>query len=122
MAEDTIYNEEEIQERLRNELPGWQFIEGHITRDYSVNGWKSTIVLASAIGHLAEIAWHHPDMHLSYGKVSVQLMTHSSGGISDKDFELAKKIEETVNWQPGENAESALTGTPDDERYLYIKK
>ena len=122
MVEEKIYTSTEIQDRLQLEMPMWQFSEGHITREYRVNGWKSVMVLANTIGHLAEIAWHHPDLHLSYGKISVRLMTHTAGGITDKDFELAKKIEDTVNWLPGEDAGSALSGTPEDERYQYIKK
>jgi hypothetical protein len=50
---------------------------------------------------------------------SVDLSTHSANGITDKDFELARKIEDTVQWRPA--AGSALEGTPDDPcfRYLY---
>jgi pterin-4a-carbinolamine dehydratase len=62
------------------------------------------------IGFLAEAAWHHPDLSVTWAKVSVKLMTHSENGITDKDFELAKKIEETALWRPAEG--SALEGTP----------
>lgn len=46
-------------------------------------------------------------------------MTHSAGGITEKDFELAKKIESVVMWQPA--LEGALEGTPDDPRFKYVK-
>ena len=46
-------------------------------------------------------------------------MTHSAKGVTDKDFELAKRIEEVVQWQPGPH--SALEGTPDDPRFKYVK-
>ena len=46
---------------------------------------------------------------MTWGKVTVKLMTHSAGGITDKDFELARKIEETVLWRP---QGGALEGTP----------
>ena len=58
-------------------------------------------MVINAVGHLAEAAWHHPDLTASYAWVEVRLMTHDHKGITDKDFELAKKIEEVVQWQPG---------------------
>jgi 4a-hydroxytetrahydrobiopterin dehydratase len=57
---------------------------------------------------------------VSYAFVIVKLMNHAAKGITDKDFELAKKIEEVVMWQP-ELENGALTGTPDDPRFKYIK-
>ena len=48
-------------------------------------------------------------------------MNHAAKGITEKDFDLAKKIEEVVMWQPGTDNESALEGTPDDQRFKYLK-
>jgi len=48
-------------------------------------------------------------------------MNHAAKGVTDKDFELAKKIEDVVMWQPGVDEDSALDGTPDDQRFKYIK-
>ena len=61
-------------------------------------------MVINAVGHLAEAAWHHPDLTASYAWVEVRLMSHDHKGITDKDFELAKKIEEVVQWQPGRAA------------------
>ena len=47
-------------------------------------------MLVNAIGYLAEAAWHHPDLAVTWGKVWVKLKTHSAGGITDKDFALAR--------------------------------
>jgi len=52
--------------------------------------------------------------------VEVRLMNHAAKGITDKDFALAKKIEEVVHWQPGQEG-GALEGTPEDMRFAYIK-
>ena len=54
----------------------------------------------NAIGYLCEAAWHHADLAVTWGKLWVKLKTHSAGGITDKDFELARKIEEAVLWRP----------------------
>ncbi len=118
--DEHVYNETEISERLEQRLPLWFYRDEHIQREYYTNGWKSSMLIANTVGHLAEAAWHHPDLVISYSSVTVKLMTHSAKGITEKDFQLAQKIEEVVHWQPkGEGV--ALSGTPDDPRYAYIK-
>ena len=92
-----------------------------IRRKYKTSGWKATLMVVNTVGHLAEAAWHHPDLTVSYAFVNVKLMNHAAKGVTEKDFELAAKIEEVVMWQPGVNADSALEGTPDDQRFKYIK-
>jgi len=78
-------------------------------------------MVINTVGHLAEAAWHHPDLTASYAWVEVRLQNHAAKGITDKDFELAKKIEEVVHWQPAQAA-GALEGTPaGDQRFAYIK-
>ncbi|MFT7413845.1 MAG: 4a-hydroxytetrahydrobiopterin dehydratase [Methylophagaceae bacterium] len=58
-------------------------------------------MLVTTIGHLAEAAFHHPDMSLSYAFFIVKLTNnHATKGITKKDFELAKKIEDVIMWQP----------------------
>lgn len=114
------YNEEEIKARLDAELPHWYYENGWIRRKYKTSGWKSTLMIVNTVGHLAEAAFHHPDLTVSYAFVIVKLMNHAAKGVTDKDFELAKKIEDVVMWQPGLD-EGALTGTPDDPRFKYIK-
>lgn len=115
------YSEQEIRERLEKELPHWYLEAGWIRRKYRTSGWKSTLMVVNAIGHLAEAAWHHPDLTVSYAFVIVKLMTHSAKGITEKDFALAKKIEDVIQWQPGLE-DGALEGTPhDDPRFKYIK-
>ena len=78
-------------------------------------------MVINAVGHLAEAAWHHPDITASYAWVEVRLMTHTAKGITDKDYQLAAKIEEVIQWQPGKEG-GALEGTPaKDPRFAYIK-
>jgi 4a-hydroxytetrahydrobiopterin dehydratase len=115
------YTESEIKQRLERELPQWYFEDGWIRRKYRTEGWKGTLMVVNTVGHLAEAAWHHPDLTVSYAFVIVKLQSHDAKGITDRDFELARKIEEVVHWQPAK-AGGALTGTPaDDQRFRYIK-
>jgi 4a-hydroxytetrahydrobiopterin dehydratase len=86
------YDETAIEARIRSGLPGWSFSEGHLTRTFKTGNWVKTQLLFNAISYLAEKADHHPDMIASYGSLTVKVMTHSAGGITDKDFDLASKI------------------------------
>ena len=120
-GKDEVYTTEEIGERLKDELPHWTYENGWIRRKYKTSGWKATLMVVNTVGHLAEAGWHHPDMTVSYAFVIVKLVNHAAKGVTDKDFELAKKIEEVIQWQPGAEEGSALDGTPDDARFKYIK-
>ena len=115
------YTEQQVNEKLADILPHWHLENGWIRRTYKTSGWKATLMVVNTIGHLAEAAWHHPDLTVSYAFVIVKLITHDAKGITDKDVELALKIEQVIGWQPGlENG--ALEGTPnDDARFKYIK-
>lgn len=118
---ERVYNEQEIQQKLTSELPHWYYENGWIRRKYKTSGWKGTLMVVNTVGHLAEAAWHHPDLTVSYAFVIVKLCTHTAKGITDKDFTLAKKIEEVIQWQPGTEG-GALEGTPnDDPRFKYLK-
>jgi 4a-hydroxytetrahydrobiopterin dehydratase len=116
-----VYSESETIAKLEKELPHWYFEDGWIRRKYKTSGWKATLMVVNTVGHLAEAAWHHPDLTVSYAFVIVKLCTHDAKGITDKDFELAAKIEAVIGWQPSlENG--ALEGTPnEDARFKYIK-
>jgi 4a-hydroxytetrahydrobiopterin dehydratase len=106
---ESTYNDAQIAERLAT-LSGWYFEDGWIRRVYKTDGWPTTLMLVNAIGYLAEAAYHHPDLTVTWARVTVKLMTHSAGGITDKDFELARRIEDIVLWRPPEGG--ALEGTP----------
>ena len=118
---ERVYSEDEIKARLAAELPHWYLEDGWIRRKYKTGSWKGTLMVVNTVGHLAEAAWHHPDLTVSYAFVIVKLCTHSAKGITDKDFTLAKKIEDVIQWQPGKEG-GALEGTPSgDQRFKYIK-
>lgn len=116
-----VISDDDIRGRLAAELPHWYLENGWIRRKYRTEGWKGTLMVVNTIGHLAEAAWHHPDMTVSYAFVIVKLTTHSSKGVTERDFALARKIEDVVQWQPGREG-GVLEGTPgDDPRFRYIK-
>jgi 4a-hydroxytetrahydrobiopterin dehydratase len=117
MDKSLTLSSEQVQARLQAELAHWQLADGQLQRDYGTADFRTAMLLANAIGHVAELAWHHPDLTVSWGRVRVQLMSHDAGGITGRDFELAAEIERIANWQPAEG--SALSGTPDEERWRY---
>ncbi|WP_248322747.1 4a-hydroxytetrahydrobiopterin dehydratase [Caballeronia sp. Sq4a] len=118
---EKVYSDAEIAERLSGTLKHWYFEDGWLRRKFRTEGWKGTLMVVNTVGHLAEAAWHHPDLTVSYAFVIVKLKTHSAKGITDKDFALASKIEEVVQWRPSLEG-GPLTGTPtDDQRFRYIK-
>jgi pterin-4a-carbinolamine dehydratase len=114
-----VLDDNNIRARLAATLPHWRLANGAIERVYRTQGWKGTLMVVNTIGHLCEAAWHHPDLLVSYPSVTVRLNTHDAGGVTEKDMELAQKIEEVVMWRPAAGA--ALDGTPDDPAYRYIR-
>lgn len=99
-------------------LDEWYLEEGWIRRKYYTDGWPQTLMAVNTIGYLAEAAYHHPDLAVTWGKLWVKLKTHSAGGITDKDFELAQKIEQVVLDRPSEGA--LAPGNP--SKFVYGKK
>jgi 4a-hydroxytetrahydrobiopterin dehydratase len=118
---DKALSDAEVTQWLAENLPHWRLEDGWIRRTYKTTGWKGTLMVINTIGHLAEAAWHHPDITASYAWVEVRLVTHSAKGITGKDLALARKIEDVVHWQPA-TEENELEGTPTgDMRFAYIK-
>ena len=106
-----VYTTEEVKARIVEQgLLEWYEEDGWLRRKFTTDGWPTTLMLVNAIGYLCEAAWHHADLAVTWGKVWCKLKTHSAGGITDKDFALARKIEEVVLWRP--EPEGALEGTP----------
>jgi 4a-hydroxytetrahydrobiopterin dehydratase len=118
-AKEKTYSDAEIDERLAAlSLDQWYVEDGWLRRKYTTEGWPTTLMLTNAIGFLCEAAWHHADLAITWGKLWVKLKTHSAGGITDKDFALARKIEDTVLWRP--EAGGPLQGTPN--KFVQGKK
>lgn len=109
----------EAAARLAGPLSRWSYEDGRIVRRYRTQGWKSAVILVATIGHLAEAAWHHPEVTASYGAVEVRLWSHDADGVTERDLALAARIEDVVAWRPGDAA-GPLGGTPDDPRFAHV--
>jgi 4a-hydroxytetrahydrobiopterin dehydratase len=103
-------SEREITDALALRLAAWREESGALTRTYETGNWQRTLLLANAIGFLGEAAGHHPDLMLSYPRLTVKLSTHDAGGITERDFALAERIESLATWQPAPG--EALGGSP----------
>lgn len=108
---DTLLNEAEIARLIAGRLPRWRHEDGTIRRTFRTAGWQGTILVVNAVAHLAEAAWHHPDLVVSYAAVEVRLSTHSAGGVTAKDIALAARIEDVIGWQPAREG-GPLEGPP----------
>ena len=112
------YSDEEVEAKIRDDgLEGWYLEDGWLRRKYNTDGWPSTLMAVNTVGYICEAAYHHADLAVTWGKLWVKLMTHSHGGITDKDFAVARRIEETILWRPEDD--SALEGTPN--KFVFSK-
>jgi len=78
------------------DLPGWAITDGMLTKSFDTNGWPFTMLVVGAIAFLAESADHHPDLIVTWPRVTVKLSSHDAGGLTTRDFDLARRIDETV--------------------------
>ncbi len=62
-------------------------------REFKFSDFKTALAFVNKVGAVAEQMNHHPDIELGWGRVKVSLTTHSKGNVTDKDRELAKKID-----------------------------
>ena len=94
MAEDLL-DDEEIEQRL-DELGDWEREESEIHKVYEFDDFASAIKFVNDVAKMADRYDHHPDMLISYNKVKLTLTTHSEGGLTSLDFDLANDIEQTI--------------------------
>jgi 4a-hydroxytetrahydrobiopterin dehydratase len=94
LSNSTPFTEEQIEEELKD-LILWNRKENSILREFVATNFAAAIGVVNAIAILAECADHHPDI-LVYGwnKIQVKLSTHAAGALTEKDFQLARKIDD----------------------------
>ena len=83
----------EIERRL-SALPGWEFKDNAIRKQYRFKEFMDGIRFLNKVAEMAEAADHHPDVQINYTRVTFTCSTHSEGGVTEKDLKLATQIEE----------------------------
>lgn len=88
-------SEDAITARL-DALSGWARQGDMIVKTFKLPSFPSAIAFVTHVGFLAEKANHHPDIDIRYNKVTLALLTHDAGGLTDKDFDLAEQADEVM--------------------------
>jgi len=73
-------------------LDSWQVENGELVRTFTFADFRAALAFVNQVGELAETAGHHPDIDIRYNRVHLALVTHDAGGLTAKDFDLARKI------------------------------
>jgi len=77
-------------------LPGWRRTRAQIRREYTLADFKKALQFANKVGRIAEKHAHHPEISIDYNRVTLTLSTHSQGGLTSLDFQLAAEIEKVA--------------------------
>ena len=87
-----IYDQEKIEKELEG-IPEWSLKGDEISRTFNFDDFVDAIKFVNRLADIAEEAVHHPDIDIRYDKVTLALVTHDAGGLTSKDFSLAKQID-----------------------------
>jgi 4a-hydroxytetrahydrobiopterin dehydratase len=87
-----LLSDDDIQRRL-DQLPEWRREDDSITREFKFDDFQGSVDFVNRITPPAEEMNHHPDVTISWNKVGLTLSTHSEGGLTQNDFELATRID-----------------------------
>ncbi|MGW4486969.1 4a-hydroxytetrahydrobiopterin dehydratase [Amycolatopsis sp. NPDC004368] len=90
-----LLNDSEISSALTT-VPSWRHVGDTITRSIELVSFPDAVAFVVRVGYLAEAADHHPDIDIRWRTVSLTLSTHSAGGLTTKDFDLAASIDATL--------------------------
>jgi 4a-hydroxytetrahydrobiopterin dehydratase len=88
-----VLSDAELQQALQK-LPGWQKNGNAIERNFQFANFVQAMDFVNQIAEAAEAVNHHPDIHISYNKVTMTLVSHDSGGVTQRDIRMAGKINE----------------------------
>ena len=75
-------------------VPDWKKQRNTITRTFQFKDFPAAVKFVNRIARLAEKAWHHPDIDIRWNQVTLTLTTHDAGGLTEKDFKLAKQFDQ----------------------------
>jgi 4a-hydroxytetrahydrobiopterin dehydratase len=88
-------NEEDIAKRLKD-LSGWKYENGFLVKNFKFRRFMQGIKFVNSVADLAEKIGHHPDIHIRWTNVRLEIQSHDEGGVTSRDFNLVKKIEEML--------------------------
>jgi 4a-hydroxytetrahydrobiopterin dehydratase len=91
-----LLSDAEVQERM-SQLNGWTVAGKTIQQTYKFKDFVEAIAFVNQLVEPAEAAGHHPDIAISYNRVTVSLSTHDAGGLTEKDFALAQQISQLIS-------------------------
>jgi 4a-hydroxytetrahydrobiopterin dehydratase len=83
---------DQLKTRLKR-IPEWELEKKHLERTFEFDDFSESIDFVNGVAEVAEEEEHHPDIDIRYNKVRLILSTHSKGGITELDFELAERID-----------------------------
>ena len=83
---------DQLKTRLKK-IPEWELEKKHLERTFEFDDFSESIDFVNGVAEVAEEEQHHPDIDIRYNKVRLVLSTHSKGGITELDFELAERID-----------------------------
>lgn len=94
MSKNKTLDSTEIHEKMQN-LTGWTLEnDKKIIKEFIFKNFIEALAFTNKVGEIAEEEKHHPDIYLTYGKVVIQQETHEGDGLTEKDFNLAEKIDQ----------------------------
>jgi 4a-hydroxytetrahydrobiopterin dehydratase len=111
MAEPQVYSEEQVQVAIAK-LDGWELRDGRVRKQYTFRTFLRAIAFVNSVAYLAEGAGHHPDITINYNKVTLRLVTHNAGALTDRDFSLAAEIDGKLGSKLMIAPEEPAAGTP----------
>ena len=117
---EKVYSESEIVAKLKEELPHWRYENGWIRRKYKTHSWKSTLMVINTDGHLAEAAWHHPDITASYAWVEVLLQNHAAKGITDRQLRALERAQDKFERGATRGDNAAMTRSNSNFHYVIL--
>lgn len=83
---------EKVEEEVKS-LEGWRYDNDFIVKDFKFKRFMQGIRFVNSVAEIAEKMQHHPDIHIRWTNVRLEIQTHDEGGVTEKDIQLARKIE-----------------------------
>jgi len=90
-------NEKEIEERMKEINSTWMIENDFISKEFLFKDFVQAFAFMTAVAAIAEKQQHHPNWENVYNKVHISLSTHNAGGVTEKDFQLAKEVDTVIN-------------------------